>query len=350
VTAGLIAELARTADVEVVAYGVTRAPATLLTAELPAGLLARTTRLPARALFALWRHSDRPRVERWTGPADLVHGTNFVVPPADAPQLVTVHDLTFLHSPELCRPEVRVSYGPLVEAAIRRGATIHVPSDFVGAEVRDAFGLGPERVRRIYYGVAPTGHGDAAVGREVAGSDRYLLALGTIEPRKNYPRMVRAFDLVAAHDPDVVLVIGGADGWGVAELDVTLAGLTHQDRVRRLGYVGERLRSDLLAGARALVFPSLYEGFGHPPLEAMGAGLPVVTATTGALPEAVGDAALLVDPLDVDALADALERILGDDTLRAELVVRGRERVARYTWSECCGQFRALYGELAGIK
>ena len=349
VTAGLIDGLAgRPDDVTLVPYGVTRAPAAQLSAELPAGLEGRTTRIPARALFTIWRRAEQPRIERWTGPVDLVHGTNFVVPPSRAPEIVTVHDLTFFHSPELCRSDVS-HYGDLIRAAIRRGATVHVGSDFVGAEVREAFGVGPERVRRVYYGIAPTAGGDASAGRRLVGADRYVLALGTIEPRKNLPALVRAFDRVAAGDAELVLAIGGSDGWGLADFDAAVARAAHGDRVRRLGYVGERQRRDLLAGTRVLAFPSLYEGFGHPPLEAMGAGVPVVAADTGSLPEALGDAALLVDPHDDDALAGAIELILGDETVRSGLIARGYEQVERYSWDECYRNMLDLYREVAGV-
>ena len=147
-----------------------------------------------------------------------------------------------------------------------------------------------------------------------------------------------------------MLAIGGADGWGLADFDAAVTRAAHGDRVRRLGYVDERQRRDLLAGARALAFPSLYEGFGHPPLEAMGAGVPVVAADTGSLPEALGDAALLVDPHDDDALAGAIELILGDEAVRSGLIARGYEQVERYSWDECYRNMLDLYREVAGVR
>ena len=153
---------------------------------------------------ALWARAPWPRVEHWTGEVDVVHATNFVAPPSRAPVVVTVHDLAFAHSPELCRPET-LAYEPLLRQAIERGALVHTVSDFVAAEVRDYFDLPAERVARVYAGIAATGGGDASGGsaRSPAAAP-YVLAMGTIEPRKNLPVLVRAFDVVAAaHDDDV---------------------------------------------------------------------------------------------------------------------------------------------------
>ena len=219
-------------------------------------------------------------------------------------------------SPELCRPET-LSYEPLLRQAIARGALVHAVSDFVAAEVRDYFNLPEHRVVRVYAGIAATADGDAVAGRELAGGASYVLAIGTVEPRKNLPTLVRAFDRVAADDDGVMLVVAGPDGWGTQPFADAVAHARFGVRIRRLGYVTNAQRSDLLAGAAVLAYPSLYEGFGHPPFEAMAAGVPVVTARAGALPEAVGDAAVLVDPTDVDALADALSRVLTDPALRA---------------------------------
>jgi alpha-1,3-rhamnosyl/mannosyltransferase len=181
----------------------------------------------------------------------------------------------------------------------------------------------------------------------IAGGERYVLAIGTIEPRKNLPGLVRAFDLVAKTDPDVRLVIAGADGWGVDALDHAVAVSPFAGRIVRLGYVSDADHADLLAGASVLAYPSLYEGFGHPPFEAMAAGVPVVTTTAGSLPEVVGDAAELVPPGDEAALADALTRVLTDDALRAELVARGRRRAGAFPWSTAIDNFVGLYRRVA---
>jgi alpha-1,3-rhamnosyl/mannosyltransferase len=154
---------------------------------------------------------------------------------------------------------------------------------------------------------------------------------------------VQAFDALAADDPDLVLVVAGMRGWGADAFDAAVAAAHHGDRVHTPGYVAPDDRRDLLAGASVLAFPSHYEGFGFPPLEAMVAGVPVVTTYAGAVPEVVGDAALLVAPDDVDALAGALSTALTDTGVRRVLVERGRERHRAFSWTEAVDQLLDLY-------
>ena len=214
VVAGFVGALAARPDVDVVAYAVTWAGRDRLAAVLPPPVTPATRPFPARLVRELWQRVPEPRVERWTGAVDVVHALNFVAPPARVPVMVMVHDLTFVRFPELCTRDT-LRYPAAIRRALARGAHVHVPSDFVAAEVQEEFGLGAERVTRIHSGLAPTAGGDAAAGRRLAGAERYVLALGTVEPRKNLPVLVDAFDAVAAEDPDVRLVVAGPDGWGM---------------------------------------------------------------------------------------------------------------------------------------
>ncbi len=204
---------------------------------------------------------------------------------------------------------------------------------------------------RVYSGIAThAADGDPASGRALAGGARYVLAIGTIEPRKNLPSLVRAFDRVAADDPALRLVIAGGNGWGTEAVDAAVAVSGFGARIRRLGYVPEHDHADLLAGAALLAYPSLYEGFGHPPFEAMAAGVPVVTTTAGSLPEVIGDAACFVPPGDDDALAAAITQVLTDDNLRRDLVARGRMRVRAFPWSAAIDGFVDLYRRVAAAR
>jgi glycosyltransferase involved in cell wall biosynthesis len=346
VTAHLIDALRPHTELEVSVYAVTLRGRHDLARLLPAGVRPATAPIPARLVRELWARGAWPKIERWTGPVDVVHAPNYVAPPARAAIVLSVHDLTFIRFPELCTPDT-LRYGSLVRAAITRGATIHTGSDFVAREIADEFGLAPERIVRIYTGIASTTGGNATAGRARAGYERYVLALGQIEPRKNLPMLVQAFDRVAAEDPGLGLVVAGPDGWDAERFAAACAAAEHSGRIHRLGYVSDDDRRDLLAGCTVFAYPSVYEGFGHPPLEAMQAGVPVVAARAGSLPEVLGDAALLADPHDVDDLAGALARALTDEALRATLVERGTARAARYQWSTAADEFAALYARVA---
>ncbi|MCA1691875.1 MAG: glycosyltransferase family 4 protein [Actinobacteria bacterium] len=196
--------------------------------------------------------------------------------------------------------------------------------------------------------IPPVAEASPDDGRRLAGADRYVLSLSTIEPRKDHPSLVRAFDRVGDAHPDVRLVIAGMDGWGTAPLDQALSASRHRNRIVRLGYVGDGDRAALLRGASVLAFPSRYEGFGLPPLEAMSVDVPVVATTAGSLPEILGrDAALLVPPGDDAALAEGVGAILEDSALRARLIAAGARRAAGYTPERCANGMVALYARAA---
>jgi glycosyltransferase involved in cell wall biosynthesis len=284
--------------------------------------------MPASMLLRLWNRVDHPVIERWTGRVHVVHGTNFVVPPARrAARLVSVWDLTAVHHPNWCTPTAR-RYPALIRRAIEGGAWVHTGAQSVAAEIEEQFDIDSDRVRVIPPGLGPVT--DGALREPRQGGAPYLLGIGRVEPRKDFPALVAAFDMVASGHPDLQLWIAGPRGWGEADLEGAIAAAVHRSRIQRLGWV-EDVRA-LLAGAVAFVYPSRYEGFGFPPLEAMAAGVPVVATAVGSLPEVLGNAALLVPPGDPAALAEALQAILDDTTLRGRLMAAGRERVAAYSW------------------
>jgi glycosyltransferase involved in cell wall biosynthesis len=343
--AGFLSAVATDPDIDVVGYGLSATAGNLLPERLPVSVRAgRRVPIPAGLLLRTWTRLNRPTIELWSGPVDVVHGTNFVVPPArKAARLVTVHDLTPLRFPELCSP-TSLRYPGLIRRAVDQGVAIHTVSQAMADEVVEHFGLAPDRVHVIHNGLTPL---PPPLPRD-ASEPPYILAIGTVEPRKGLPDLVAAFDRIAGAIPDVQLKIAGPPGWGEDALDAARRAAGHADRIHRIGWSDDR--SSLIAGARALAYPSLYEGFGLPPLEAMSLGVPVVATSAGAIPEVVGDAAVLVAPRDVAALAEALEVVVNDAATRQRLIEAGTERVRLFTWQRAGQQLAQLYRTLADTR
>ena len=308
---------------------------------IPAGWATRPLPLPARVVHAGWRRFDRPRVRGF----DVVHGPNYIVPPADrAARLVTVHDLTAWRFPELVDHHSQF-YPRHLRRAVDEGADVHAVSAHVADEIEAELGIERDRIHVVRNGYQPVPAGDGARARSLVGGP-YVLSIGTVEPRKDFVTLVRAMAAIWPVFDDLKLVIAGTSGWGSRALDEVIDELGVADRVCRLGYVSEALKADLLTGAELLAYPSIYEGFGLPVLEAMGAGVPVVSTSAGAIPEIAGRAAVLVEPQDPSALAGALLTVLEDDGLRAQLATAGRAQAAGYSWDEAADELAALYRSL----
>ncbi len=350
----LVAGLATRPDVAARAFAVSFRGRDRLASVVPSGVAVRSRPLPARLARAAWRRADRPTVAWLAGEVDVVHGPNYVVPPGGAAaEVVTVSDLSAVHFPEMCTPDV-LQWPGLLERALARGAWVHTISGFVADEVRERHPRAADRVVAVPLAVrrppAPTAASDAARGRHLAGGARYVVALGTVEPRKDLPSLVAAFDALAARDPDLRLVLAGPDGLGVEALQAARDRSPHRSRIVRLGWVDDEQRLALLRGASVVAYPSRYEGFGLVPLEAAAVGTPVVATAVGALPEVVADGGLLVPAGDVDALAEALGRVLDDEALAADLVRRGGARVDAYAWEATVDGIVELYRRAAAAR
>ncbi len=339
----------REPDLEIVGLAMTARGRDSILKTLPPNIgLGRPA--PARLLREAWRRTSFPPVELLTGPVDLVHGTNYVVPPTRrAAALVTVADLGAWHTPDIVHPASRV-YPELVKRALDRGAHIHAMSEHVAAEIRSELGVEAERVHTIPIGVSPLPAGEHQRGRRLVGSGPYLLAVGTIEPRKGFPAMVEALAKLSSEHPDLVLAIAGGRGWGSDALDTAIGQWGMEERVVKLGFVNDQDKADLLAGAELLVSAATYEGFGLVPLEAMAAGLPVVAVAGGSIPEVCGEAARLVVTGESGALAAAISEVLGDDALRSQMEERGRRQAAAFSWERTVLDMVSLYRRLVGLR
>jgi glycosyltransferase involved in cell wall biosynthesis len=344
-TQGLLEGLTALGSLDVGVYAVTWRMRPELERLLPPGAHLVGRPMPARPVRAVWeRRVDMP-LEWFTGRLDVVHGTNSIVPPTRrAARVVTVHDLTPMRYPEMCEPET-LAYPALIRRAVDGGAWVHTDSQFVADEVIEAFGADPDRVRAIHPGVPPLAASAATAAPAPPG--RYVLAVGTVEPRKDYPGLVRAFDALAGDRPDLGLVIVGADGWGAEAFGAAADASPFRARIHRPGYLGDGQLAGLLRGAALLAYPSRYEGFGFPPLQAMAAGVPVVATAAGSIPEVVGEGAAVVPVGDSEALAAAMARILDDRHLSEEQVGAGRERAALFTWDKLAAAMADLYFEAA---
>jgi glycosyltransferase involved in cell wall biosynthesis len=340
----LDAMLAADPELEVSLFAVGRQPAPATRPDFLSGALRaasgngratlRRVPIPARLVVGAWELARHPRGEVLFGRAGAVHGTNFWVPPLRRRNgVVTVHDLTFLLYPEFCTPQVR-RYRWILPQVLKRCAVVLTPSETVAEQVSSELAFPRDRIVVTPEGVRPSAlhRGTPATAGARPGGRGYLLFTGTQEPRKNLDRLLRAFALVG--DLGLDLVVAGPAGWGSGDLQVRTVDLGIAGRVEFPGYLSDDDLAALLAGARAFVFPSLYEGFGLPPLEAMAAGVPVVAARAGALPEVLGDAPFWCDPLDVESIAAAIRTAVTDVELRAGAMAAGHARVAGYDWAE----------------
>jgi glycosyltransferase involved in cell wall biosynthesis len=303
--------------------------------------------LPRLALYEAWHALRWPRVERATGPVDVVHATAVAIPPTRAPLVVTIHDLAFLADPTQATRHGLRFFRRGTELARRHARLVLVPSEATAAECRTA-GFDGDRIRVVPWGVDPVTVEPAAVERARAahGLERpYVLFVGTIEPRKNLAGLVGAMATLAGRDVDLVVV--GPEGWN-EDLDERIRVLAPTGiGVHRLGFLPLAALPPLYAGAAAFCYPSLREGFGLPVLHAMAAGAPVVTSLGTATEEVAGDAALLADPTDHAAIGSALAAILDDPALADDLRRRGRDRAAGFTWARTADATAAAYAEAA---
>ncbi len=302
-------------------------------------------RVPLTLVVELRRH-----------PVDLLH-VQYTAPPfAPCPVVATIHDLSFEHLPETFHRRSRTQLRLTVRRTARRAAQIIVPSEHTRRDIIETYGLEPERVSSIPLAAAPhfapvADEGERArVRRRYGIEDEHILALGSIQPRKNLARLIRAYAglrRARAQAKLPQLVIAGRKAWLYEETLRALDESGEQERIILTGYVPEADLPALYSSALCFVYPSIFEGFGLPPLEAMACGTPVITGDRTSLPEVVGDAGLLVNPFDEEAIAEAIARVIDDRNLRATLRQRGLERARRFSWRATAQLTLAAYERAA---
>ncbi|HOT90476.1 MAG TPA: glycosyltransferase family 1 protein [Anaerolineae bacterium] len=287
----------------------------------------------------LWQRARVPLPAEWlTGRVDVFYAPDFVLPPLKRTTraFLTVHDLSFLRYPETFPPKLRTYLAKAVPRSVARADHIFADSEATRRDLIELLHVPPAQVTTLYSGVTPRFNPHPAEGERAhlqarygIGARPYILTVGTVQPRKNYIRLMEACDPLAARRP-LDLVIVGRPAWLAGPI---LAAAEQRPYVHLLGFCDDADLPALYRQAALLAFPSLYEGFGFPPLEAMACGTPVVASTASSVPEVVGDAGLLVDPLDVPAWTAALAQALDDLSLRDRLRRAGPARAATFTWA-----------------
>ncbi len=308
-------------------------------ADLAPAVPVRHVPLPRRVLYDAWNAAHLPRAEHTVRGADVVHATTWAVPPTRRPLVVTVHDVAFRRDPGHFTPRGVRFFERSLARTIDEADVVVVPSEATAGDCVAA-GIARERIAVVPHGVRvrPTSPDEIAAFRAAHGLDRpYVLWTGTREPRKNLAGLLAAFALVAADETELDLVLVGPAGWGA---DVAVPDAV-QPRVHALGRLSWTDLHAAYAGARAFCFPSLWEGFGMPVLEAMAHGVPVVTSAGTSMAEAADGAALLAPPTDAASLAQALTRAVGPDHDR--LADAGRAVAGRATWAAAAAATAAAY-------
>lgn len=316
-------------------------------------LLSRVT------LETVWQHSAFRGI-----PADMdIYHLPF--PSLPAPRkgrntcfFATIYDMAFAYYPESVIENFYFRYlANAITTQAEQADVILVISESCKRDLHDILGTPNEKMHVIYPGIdlkrpteADFARCESVEWQEMRVPPNYILCVGTWEPRKNLPNLFRALHKLRKLliEKDVYLCMSGIKGWKYQDAERLISDLGLEERVRTLGHVRRDFLPLLYARARCFVYPSIYEGFGMPVTEAMACGAPVVTSNVSSMPEAAGDAALLVNPHDVDELAAAIERLLTDDTLRHTLIEKGYAHAAQFTWAQSARAHLALYREFAG--
>lgn len=317
----------------------------------------KSTQISPTWLARIWHRARLGiPVEVFTGRVDLYHATDFVLPPtlSGTRTLLTVHDLSFVRVPDSASPRLKSYLDVVVPRSVIDADHVLADSYATKKDLVELYGVPDEKVTVLLSGVDSRFYQvkDSSVlmtTRTLYNLDEsspYILSVGTVQPRKNYGLLIKALAQLRSKGYDLSLVIAGGKGWLEDPIYQTLHDEQMENYVHFIGFADEEHLPALYSGACCLAFPSLYEGFGLPVLEAMACGTPVITSNVSSLPEVAGDAALLVNPYNLDELVHALQRLIDDNDLRQQLIERGLERVKQFTWVKAARQLRQIYADL----
>jgi len=318
----------------------------------------RRTRLPGRALLRGWQYLHWPPAEMLLGPVDLVHApASYIMPVRAARRVVTVHDIYFKYAPQHVEPYGGGYFAQTFERGLERVEHVIAVSEFTREELLKFYPLDPHRISVVPNAVDPRRFNpeplaeDPAIIKGLGVAPPYLLCVATIEPRKNLITLIEAYArarqiLRAGGQRLPRLVITGQPGWGIKALTARVSEALLQDMVTVTGYLEDRLLPALYRQALGFVFPSIYEGFGMPVLEAMACGCPAAVAKAASLPEIAGDAAAYFNPRDSDSMARALTRFVTDPHWRGDLREAGLRRAREFTWATTARKTLEVYRQV----
>jgi glycosyltransferase involved in cell wall biosynthesis len=330
---------------------------------VPTGLAAnfrlRFAPISDRWATILWYRMNLPLpVDLFAGRADLFHGPSFTLPPSFTPSLLTVHDLSFLRYPQGAHPRLLAWLVKAVPRSLERARHVLADSESTRADLIELMQVPADRITIVGAGIEerfqPITDLEtlAQVRTRYQLPDRFILGVSTLEPRKNLTGLIAAYNRLMSDGDrsiaaDLHLVIAGGKGWLYEDIFAAAKASSIHDRIHFAGFVPDEDLPALYSLASIFAFPSHYEGFGIPILEAMACGTPVVCADNSSLPEIAGDAALLIEATDTDALADAMRQLLIETSLREKLIRRGYEQARKFTWEKAAQRLLRVYRQVA---
>lgn len=318
---------------------------------VPQNFRWKTSRLAPVNLARLWHRLHIPLpIELFTGKVELFHATDFVLPPMRAKaSILTVHDLSFVKVPETTSPALKRYLDNVVPKSIKRATHVLADSQATKDDMVNIYGTPADKITVLYSGVDQRFAHDASQNNTIRTKykipqDRpYIFSVGTVQPRKNYARLIQSLAQLRAKGHDVCLVIAGGKGWLDDPIYESIQSSSMRDYVHMIGFADDSDLPGLYSSAICTAFPSLYEGFGLPILESMACGTPVVTSNVSSLPEVAGDAGLTINPYDLDELTNALEQLITDVELRDMLIAKGYQQAASFTWERAARELISIY-------
>ncbi len=311
----------------------------------------KPTSISSKWLARLWHRAQLPLpINTFVGKVDLYHATDFVLPPLSKgiKSVLTVHDLSFVRVPESASPKLKQYLDDIVPRSIQRADHILADSQATKDDMIDLYNTPADKISVLLSGVDARFQSSHQPLATLASKYNfplkpYVLCVGTVQPRKNYERVITACRSLLDAGLDFNLLIAGGKGWLDAPIYDTINALNMGEKVHFLGFVDDDDLPSLYTHARCLAFPSLYEGFGLPILESMACGTPVLTSNISSLPEVAGDVAITLDPYDVNAISQGLKRLILNSPERDQRIVNGLNHVKQFTWRRSAEQLLAIY-------